>query len=82
VKENWSDGVLGCRSVALLNMAKCDDRRQDGVDMKELLLPTFFLLLCACTPSSTKPAASVTGSNVPEAVEEQQREAVHGLTPR
>jgi hypothetical protein len=50
--------------------------------MKKLLPPILFLLVCACTPSSMKPTTSVTGSNVPEAVEEQQREAVHGLTPR
>jgi hypothetical protein len=51
--------------------------------MKKLLLPMLFLVLCACTPSSTKPAASVTGPNkAVEAANEDERQAVHGLAPR
>jgi hypothetical protein len=53
-----------------------------AADMKKLFLPMLFLLLCACSPSSKKPAASVTGSDEPDAVKEDQRHAVDGLGPR
>jgi hypothetical protein len=50
--------------------------------MKKLLLPMLFLLLWACTPSSRKPTTSVTGSDEPDAVKEEQRQAVQGFGPR
>ncbi len=58
---------------------------QDPVEMRNLLLPMFFLsaLLCACNPSATKPTASVTGPNqAAEAAKEDARQEVHGLAPR
>ncbi len=60
-------------------------RRRGGQNfghMKMLLLPMLFLLLCACTPSATKPTASVTGSEEPDAVKEDQRHVIAGLGPR
>jgi hypothetical protein len=51
-------------------------------DMKKLFLPMLFLLVCACSSSSMKPASSVTGSDEPDAVKEDQRHAVDGLGPR
>ena len=51
-------------------------------DMKKLLLSMLFLLLCACASSSTKPTASVTGSEEPDAAKEDQRHAIDGLGPR
>jgi hypothetical protein len=51
--------------------------------MKSLLLPVLFLAPCACTPSLTKPTASVTGANQSvEAANEDERQVVHGLAPR
>jgi hypothetical protein len=51
-------------------------------DMKKLLLPMLFLLLGACASSSMKSNASVSGSDEPDAVKEDQRHAVYGLGPR
>ena len=50
--------------------------------MRNLLaLLLLSITLCACNPSATKPAASVTG-NQTEATKEDERQAVHGLAPR